>query len=185
VVEAALAAIDARDARLHPLRIADLGTGSGALLLALLSELPNAYGVGTDTSVAALAVARDNARRLDIARAAFVSCDMAAALRGPFDLVVSNPPYIAAHEIATLTPDVRDHDPHDALDGGPDGLAFYRVIASAARSLLGHSGEIIVEIGSGQSESVASLFAAAGLVLSTSRNDLLGIPRALSARVPA
>ena len=118
VVEAALAAIDAGGPRSRKLRIADLGTGSGALILALLSELPNAFGVGTDTSSKALVVARDNARRLAQTRARFVACDMAAALRGPFDAIVSNPPYIASGDIATLAPDVRDFDPHLALDGG-------------------------------------------------------------------
>ena len=101
VVEAALAAVDPGP-RSRPLRIADLGTGSGAILLALLTELPTAFGVGTDVSPAALAVARDNARRLGLTRAAFVACDLAAALRGPFDLIVSNPPYVASGDIAAL-----------------------------------------------------------------------------------
>ncbi len=132
VVEAALAAIDAGGPRSRELRIADLGTGSGALILALLSELPNAFGVGTDASIQALVVARDNARRLALTRAKFIACNMAAALRGPFDAIVSNPPYIASGDIATLAPDVRDFDPHLALDGGTDGLDFYRAIAAAA-----------------------------------------------------
>ena len=104
VVEAALAAIDSHGPRAGVGRIADLGTGSGALLLALLTELPNATGIGTDTSLGALAVARDNARRLGLSRAQFVACDMAAALGGPFDLIVSNPPYIASGAIAALDP---------------------------------------------------------------------------------
>ena len=135
VVEAALAAIEARGARTQTLRIADLGTGSGAILLALLSELPNAFGVGSDVSPAALLVARDNARRLGLTRAHFVACDMAAALRGPFDVIVCNPPYIASREIAALAPEVRDFDPRGALDGGPDGLDFYRAIAASAPGL--------------------------------------------------
>ena len=122
VVEAALAALDMDGPRSRKLHIADLGTGSGALILALLSELPNAFGVGTDASTKALVVARDNARRLAQTRARFVACDMAAALRGPFDAIVSNPPYIASGDIAALAPDVRDFDPHLALDGGTDGL---------------------------------------------------------------
>ena len=135
VVEAALAAIDAHGRARAPLRIADLGTGSGALLLALLSELPAAIGVGTDRSLAALEVARDNARRLrPRARARFVACDYGAALAGGFDLVVSNPPYIATGEIATLAPEVRDFDPRPALDGGADGLDAYRAIAADARA---------------------------------------------------
>jgi release factor glutamine methyltransferase len=182
VVEAALAAIDAAGARARPLRIADLGTGSGAILLALLSELPNASGVGTDVSLATLSAARENARRLGLDRARFLACDMAAALRGPFDLIVSNPPYIASREIAALAPDVRDFDPRRALDGGPDGLEFYRSIAAAAPALLAPGGALIVELGAGQSQAVAALFAGGGLVPLPPRPDLSGIPRALVAK---
>ena len=182
VVEAALAAIDAGGPRARKLRIADLGTGSGALVLALLSELPNAFGIGTDASTRALAVARDNARRLGQTRARFVACDMAAALRGPFDAIVSNPPYVASADIATLAPDVRDFDPHLALDGGTDGLDFYRAIAAAAPALLAPGGVLVVELGVGQAEPVAHLFAAAGLAPSPPRPDLSGTPRALVAR---
>jgi release factor glutamine methyltransferase len=182
VVEAALAAIDASGPRARALRIADLGTGSGAIILALLSELPNALGVGTDTSPRALAAARDNARRLALMRANFVACDVAAALRGPFDIVVSNPPYIASGDIVTLAPEVRDFDPRLALDGGPDGLRLYRVIAATAPALLAPEGALIVELGIGQAEPVAALFAAAGLVSSPPRPDLNGVPRALVAR---
>src|SRR5208282_4135287 len=107
-VEAALAAIDSYGTRAGVGRIADLGTGSGALLLAMLTELPDATGIGTDTSLEALAVARDNARRLGLSRAQFIACDIAAALGGPFDLIVSNPPYIASGAIAALAPEVRD-----------------------------------------------------------------------------
>ena len=182
VVEAALAAIDAGGPRARKLRTADLGTGSGALVLALLSELPNALGIGTDASTRALAVARDNARRLGQTRARFVACDMAAALRGPFDAIVSNPPYVASADIATLAPDVRDFDPHLALDGGTDGLDFYRAIAAAAPTLLAPGGVLVVELGVGQAEPVAHLFAAAGLAPSPPRPDLSGTPRALVAR---
>ena len=181
VVEAALAAIDAGGPRSRELRIADLGTGSGALILALLSELPNAFGIATDTSTKALAVARDNARRLAQTRASFVACDMAAALRGPFDVIVSNPPYIASGDIATLAPDVRDFDPHLALDGGADGLDFYRAIAAAAPALLAPAGVLVVELGIGQAEPVAHLFAAVGLAPSLPRPDLNGTLRALVA----
>ncbi len=136
VVEAALAAIDGDGPRTRALRIADLGTGSGALLVALLSELPNAIGIGTDVSREALAAARDNAGRLGFAsRAVFAACDFGAALAGAFDLVVSNPPYIASAEIALLPPEVR-HDPRRALDGGADGLGCYRAIAGQAPKLL-------------------------------------------------
>lgn len=178
VVEAALAAIGSR---VRPLRIADLGTGSGALLLALLSELPNAFGIGTDASVPALKVARDNARRLGLTRASFVACNMAAPLHGPFDVIVSNPPYIASGDIAGLPREVRDFDPHTALDGGPDGLDFYRAIAATAPTLLGPGGALAVELGIGQLEPVAALFAAAGLAPAPPRPDLSGVPRALVA----
>ncbi len=182
VVEAALAAIDMDGPRSRALRIADLGTGSGALLLALLAELPNAVGVGTDTSLGGLVVARDNARRLGIARAAFVACDMAAALGGSFDLIVSNPPYIASREIAALAPEVRDFDPRDALDGGPQGLDCYRAVAATVPAVLRPGGALVVELGSGQAPAVAALFSAAGLGSSPPRCDLEGMPRALLAR---
>jgi release factor glutamine methyltransferase len=182
VVEAALAAIDAGGPRSRTLRIADLGTGCGALILALLSELPNALGIGTDTSTMALAVALDNARRLTPTGARFVACDMAAALRGPFDAIVSNPPYIASGDIAMLAPEVRDFDPHLALDGGTDGLDFYRAIAAAAPMLLAPGGVLVVELGTGQAEPVAHLFAAVGLAPSPPHPDLNGTLRALVAR---
>jgi release factor glutamine methyltransferase len=182
IVEAVLAAIAARRPRGDALRIADLGTGSGAILLALLTELPDAFGVGTDTDIRALAVASDNARRLGISRAAYVACDMAAALRGPFDIVVSNPPYIPSTDIATLPPEVRLFDPRRALDGGPDGLDFYRAIAAAAPALLAPDGVLAVELGPGQAEPVAALFAAAGLAPLPPRADLSGTPRALVTR---
>ena len=182
VVEAALAAIDAGGPRSRALRIADLGTGSGALILALLSELPNAFGVGTDLSFRALMVAYDNACRLAQTRARFVACNMAAALRGPFDAIVSNPPYVASGDIATLAPDVRDFDPRLALDGGIDGLDFYRAIAAAAPMLLAPGGALVVELGIGQAEPVAHLFAAVGLAPSPPHPDLNSAPRALVAR---
>ncbi len=165
------------------MRIADLGTGSGALLLALLTELPNAAGVGTDVSPEALAAARDNADRLGLAsRAQFVVCDFGAALAGAFDLVVTNPPYIASGDIAALPPEVR-HDPRRALDGGADGLDCYRTIAGQARGCSAPDGHLVVELGIGQEPAVAALFRAAGLAPSPARPDLAGIPRALHARV--
>jgi len=182
VVEAVLAALGGAGGRAQPLHIADLGTGSGALLLALLSELPNAAGVGTDVSVAALAIARDNARRLGLQRAAFVACDMAAALGRRFDIVVSNPPYVASGDIAGLPAEVRLFDPPRALDGGADGLDCYRAIARAAPALLAPEGLIAVELGAGQAGPVAALFAAAGLAPAPPRPDLNGVPRALIAR---
>ena len=180
VVEAALDLIGAN--RNAPLRIADLGTGSGAILLALLSELPNAYGVGTDIAIGALATAAANARRLGFSsRAAFVVSDYAAALGGGFDLIVSNPPYIASDRIDGLAPEVRDHDPRRALDGGEDGLDAYRRLVPQAASRLRPAGAVIVEIGYDQEEAVKHLMEQAGLVGITARADLGGIGRAVIA----
>jgi release factor glutamine methyltransferase len=185
VVEAALAALG--DVRGRALRVADLDTGSGALLLALLSELPAARGVGTDISVAALRCARSNAAALGLAaRASFVACDHGAALGGNFDLVVANPPYIASSDIARLEPDVRNFDPHRALDGGADGLAAYRAIAADARRLLARPGLLVLELGAGQLDAVHSLTTAAGLEPAAEcRSDLAGVPRALAVKVPS
>jgi len=183
VIEAALAVIDSAGPRNRALRIADLGTGSGALLIALLTELPNATGIGTDVNCDALAAARGNASRLGVAaRAEFAVCDFGAALTGSFDLVVSNPPYIASADIDTLSPEVR-HDPRPALDGGADGLDCYRTIAGQAPGLLKPNGDLVVELGIGQEPAVATLFRAAGLAPLPARPDLSGIPRALQARV--
>ena len=180
VVEAALDAV-VRDAlQMEKLRILDIGTGSGALLLALLSELPNAVGIGTDISAAALAVARANAERNGLGgRCTFVACDIAEGVQGPFDLIVSNPPYIAHGDIASLAPEVRDYDPALALDGGADGLDGYRAIAADARRLLAPGGRLIVELGMGQEPAVRALFTKAGLTVAAARDDLAGIPRAL------
>jgi release factor glutamine methyltransferase len=182
IVEAALAAVEVRPAA-GALRIADLGTGSGAILLALLYELPNARGVGTDRSRDALIVARDNARRhaLD-GRTGFVACDQGTALAGGFDLVVANPPYIPHDAIAGLAVEVRAFDPMLALDGGPDGLAAYRAIAADARRLLRPGGTLVLELGMGQDDAVARILADHGLtVAAPARPDLSGIPRALAA----
>ncbi|HEY1981868.1 MAG TPA: peptide chain release factor N(5)-glutamine methyltransferase [Xanthobacteraceae bacterium] len=185
VVEAALAAIENGGPRSRDLRILDIGTGSGAILLALLTELPNAFGVGSDVSLSALAVARDNARRFGLSRAAFLACHMAAALCGPFDLIVSNPPYIASGDIAALPPEVRLFDPKLALDGGADGLDGYRDIAASGPSLLKPGGSLIVELGAGQAEKVAALFASGGLAPAPPRPDLSNLPRALVGEKPA
>ncbi|HZL41078.1 MAG TPA: peptide chain release factor N(5)-glutamine methyltransferase [Pseudolabrys sp.] len=180
LVEAALDALLAL--KLEKLRILDIGTGSGALLLALLQELPNAIGTGTDISAAALDVARANAARNDLGlRCTFIACDIAAGVRGPFDLIVSNPPYVARGDIASLAPEVRDYDPALALDGGADGLDGYRAIAGQARGLLAPGGRLIVELGAGQEGAVRALFTKAGLNVAAARDDLAGIPRALSA----
>ncbi|MGC2777563.1 MAG: peptide chain release factor N(5)-glutamine methyltransferase [Bradyrhizobium sp.] len=182
VVALALEHLSVGGAPNHRLRIADLGTGSGAILLALLSELPQAEGIGTDISIGALLIARENARTLGLAhRAGFVACSYAAALADPFDLIVSNPPYIASSDIGGLAIDVRAHDPHRALDGGPDGLDAYRALIPQAAGLLAPGGALIVEVGMGQSSDVAALMVAAGLGAdqTTIRADLAGIPRAV------
>jgi release factor glutamine methyltransferase len=180
VVATALAALDREGSRARPLRIADLGTGSGALLLALLSELPNAFAVGTDRSAAALAAARENAEQLGLAaRAAFLACDFAAALAGPFDLVVANPPYVTSAELAQLAPEVREHDPLLALDGGPDGLCAYRALATDAPRLIGAAGHLVIEIGAGQATAVTALFRERQPVDVAAAPDPAGIPRAL------
>jgi release factor glutamine methyltransferase len=184
VVEAALDFVARGGLRMEKLRILDIGTGSGALLLALLGELPNATGVGTDVSAAALEVARGNAERNGLAaRCTFVACDIAAGVQGPFDLIVSNPPYVAHGEIASLAPEVRDYDPTIALDGGADGLDGYRAIAAQARRLLAPGGTLIVELGVGQEQAVRALFTKAGLTIAAARADLAGMPRALAATI--
>jgi len=165
-------------------RIVDVGAGSGAILLALLSELPDAYGIGTDISAAALHTASANARHLELAcRAAFIACDYAAALSGSFDLIVSNPPYIRSAEISHLAAEVRDHDPLGALDGGSDGLDAYRALVPQAARLLGPGGVLVVEVGHDQSAEVESFMMAAGLMLERPpKADLSGTARAVGGR---
>jgi release factor glutamine methyltransferase len=184
VVEAALAALGSR--RQQALHIADLGTGSGALLLALLSECPTALGIGTDLSQNAISCAHRNAHALRLhERASFTVCNYGAALKGSFDLVVSNPPYVRRGDITTLPPEVRLFDPARALDGGEDGLGGYRAIATDAGRLLASGGLILVELGTGLVSGVVSLFSAAGLAVESPRPDLSGTPRALLARLPS
>ncbi|MET4390817.1 release factor glutamine methyltransferase [Bradyrhizobium sp. F1.4.3] len=165
-------------------RIADIGTGSGAILLALLHEIPDAFGVGTDLSLTALGTARGNAAALGLAdRAAFVACSYAAALSGPFDLIVSNPPYIPSAEIPKLSIEVREHDPHLALDGGNDGYDAYRALIPQAAERLVPGGALIVEAGQGQARNIETLMGAAALSMDRPpKADLAGIPRAVSAR---
>jgi len=182
VVEAALDFIMRSGLRLEKLRVLDIGTGSGALLLALMKELPNSAGTGTDISSAALVVARANAARCMLdSRCTFVVCNIATGVEGPFDLIVSNPPYIVHDEIATLAPEVRDYDPQIALDGGRDGLDAYRSIAADARRMLAPGGRLFVELGAGQDEQVRTLFTKAGLNPGIPRKDLAGISRVLGA----
>ncbi|HVL72565.1 MAG TPA: peptide chain release factor N(5)-glutamine methyltransferase [Beijerinckiaceae bacterium] len=165
----------------RPLRLLDLGTGSGCLLVALLHERPAASGIGVDRSPAALATARRNAAANGVGeRAVFVAADWGAALAGGFDLVVANPPYIASVAIAALAPEVRAHDPRAALDGGADGLDAYRAILADAARLLAPDGVLVVEIGFDQQSSVGDLAVAAGLEGVTLGRDLGGRVRALA-----
>lgn len=172
LIEAALA-LAARP----PGRILDLGTGSGALLLAALGEWPGALGVGVDRSAGALAVARSNARACGLdGRAAFLRGDWGAALAGPFDLILSNPPYVAAG--GPVAPGVATFEPAEALFAGPDGLAAYRALLPDVARLLAPEGLAVIELGAGQAPAVAALAAAAGLA-GGARPDLAGIERAL------
>jgi release factor glutamine methyltransferase len=160
----------------------DLGVGSGALLLAILAERPSASGLGVDVSAAALAVARDNAAELGLAsRAAFAHGDWTEGLPDhAFDLVVANPPYIATNDIAGLEPEVRDHEPRLALDGGADGLSAYRRLAPEILRVLRADGVFAVEIGAGQARAVESLFAAAGATDLRTVADLAGRERVVA-----
>jgi release factor glutamine methyltransferase len=186
VVEAALELVRSGGEPPDPLRIADIGTGSGAILLALLHELPTAIGVGTDISSGALRVARANAEQLGLAaRATFVECDYCEELQGPFDLIVSNPPYIARSEISRLAREVRDYDPRRALDGGSDGLVAYRAMTRDIAALLEQGGAFALEVGRGQADDVAELMQLAGLhTIRPHRPDLGGIPRVVWGRKP-
>lgn len=177
VVETVLGALRGRIAP----RVIDLGTGSGCLLLALLSERPDAMGVGVDISAGACRAAAGNARRLGLGgRAAFACMDWNGAIGlGRFDAVVSNPPYIADAEIERLAPEVARHDPRGALSGGTDGLDAYRRLAPVSASLLRPGGVVAMEIGIGQRPAVERLFAAHGLILRTARRDLAGVERCL------
>lgn len=182
VVELALELLRAGGELDRPLRIADLGTGTGAILLALLSELPTATGIGTDISAAALQTAAANAARVGLsARATFFACDYARGLSGPFDLIVSNPPYIRSADIVGLAVEVRNHDPLAALDGGADGLDAYRALVPQAAHLLAPGGALVVEAGAGQSGQIEAVMVAAGLTPAPSpKADLAGIPRAVA-----
>lgn len=180
LVEAALEACPDKGAALHVL---DLGTGTGALLLAVLSELPAANGVGVDLKPEAAALAARNAARLGLSgRAGFVAGDWAAALAGRFDLILCNPPYIETAVIAGLMPEVARHEPASALDGGADGLSAYRRIIADLPRLLAPGGVAVLELGVGQQAAVAALAKVAGLTPEACRADLGGVPRALVLR---
>ena len=176
LIEAALAALPNRD---RVRSILDLGTGTGCLLLAALSEFPHAFGLGTDRSPAAAALARRNAAANRLAdRAAFLCADWAAPIAGRFDLILSNPPYIETADIARLMPDVAHFEPASALDGGPDGLAAYRRIIPSLPALLSPGGVAILELGQHQAAQIADFAVRAGFARPETRADLAGIARA-------
>lgn len=163
--------------------ILDLGTGSGIILLTLLCEWPGATGTGTDISPAALAVAQANAQSLNLTpRATFTQSNWFTAIPNRYDLITSNPPYIAADEMPHLSPDVLNHEPHIALTPGGDGLDAYRAIASGAAAHLNPNGRLIVEIGPTQGLAVCALFAGAGLLAPNIAKDLDGRDRIVTAR---
>lgn len=180
LVDLALPHARACIARTGSCRILDLGTGTGAIALALLSVLPEATALGVDISADALATARANA---DIngcgARFSTLQSDWSKAVEGKFDLLVSNPPYIPTNDVQSLDRSVREFDPRRALDGGQDGLEFYRLTADDGPRLLNREGVIAVEIGFDQKQSVADIFSARGFVLTDSARDLGGRDRAL------
>lgn len=177
LIEAVLATVADRDAAL---RVLDLGTGSGCLLLALLSELPNATGVGIDISRPALSVAEENAARLGFAhRVGFRHGDWDKGIRGPFDVIVANPPYLRRSEIAALQPEIALFEPAVALDGGIDGLDCYRALAAGLARLPAPQGFAAIEIGAGQEIEIKRILLQAGVETRDVRNDLSGIARCL------
>jgi release factor glutamine methyltransferase len=182
VIEAALAAVpDRASVR----RVLDLGTGTGALLLAILAEYPGAWGVGVDLSLGACVQAVRNAAANGLAeRACFVRGDWGASLAPGFDLILCNPPYIASDELPDLMPEVREHEPRRALDGGADGLAAYRALIPDLGALLTQAGIAVLEHGRGQGDAVAALLAGAGLSVVARRVDLGGVARVVVAQKP-
>jgi len=171
------------------LRLLDLGTGSGCILITLLAELPRATGIGVDQSLPALEIARANAASLGVGdRARFMAGDWLDAVQGTFDLVVANPPYLSAADMAGLSNEVGAHDPWDALDGGPDGLSAYRRIVPRLPRVLRPGGIALFEIGHTQAEAVSNLLAGEGLILEQGPwRDLAGRPRVVGgpvAKVP-
>jgi release factor glutamine methyltransferase len=183
VVQAALDHI--RAARVTSPRILDIGTGTGCIALALLSELPGATALATDISDAALRVAETNARSLGLAdRVTFRRGVWTDGISETFDVIVSNPPYIREADAASLDADVVDYEPHVALFGGVDGLDAYRAIAADAPRLLKRAGALVLEVGAGQSDDVARLLQSGRLDIVGVRADLSGTPRCVIATWP-
>jgi release factor glutamine methyltransferase len=179
LIEAVVARARGRTA---PAALLDLGTGSGCLLLALLSELPHAIGTGVDRSAAALAVAAGNARALGLAgRATWRQGSWTEGLDGRFDVIVSNPPYIPSSDIAGLADEVARFEPRAALDGGRDGFDAYRALMPGVRRLVARGGLVAFEVGAGQAGAVAALAAASGLTPAGTCRDLAGIERVVLA----
>jgi release factor glutamine methyltransferase len=182
LVEAVIAALALhRDAHL---RIVDLGTGSGAILGSLLSYFPNAGGIGVDVSEAACRIARSNFEKLGLTSRACVVCgDWADALCGTFDIIVSNPPYVASVDLTSLAPEVRDHDPKLALDGGKDGFAAYRALAPSLAPIAAPASLVALELGLGQAMGVARILLSSGFVNLAIHHDLVGHERVVTARL--
>ncbi|WPY95146.1 peptide chain release factor N(5)-glutamine methyltransferase [Limimaricola variabilis] len=165
--------------------VLDLGTGSGCILLSLLAEMPDARGVGVDVSEAACAVARENAAALGLSDRAHISVsDWVSRVEGVFDLVVSNPPYIAQEEMAELAPEVRDWEPSGALTDGGDGLSCYRAILDGAQEVLAPGGRLLMELGAGQAEAVGTLAVARGFAPIALIPDLDGRDRVIVLGMP-
>lgn len=184
LVETALQELDARNLRQTPLRILDLGTGTGCLLAALLKELPNATGIGIDIAQGAVETARANLARHHLGERSDVrQADWTDGLEESFELVVSNPPYIADSVVSSLDVEVREHDPVRALNGGSDGLDFYRRLARDLPRLLSPGGFAVLEIGYDQAQTAAGVFRQAGLMVERPVQDLAGNPRALIVRM--
>lgn len=179
LIEAALAECPKQDVR----RVLDLGTGTGCLLLAAVTEFPTAFGVGVDRAAGAAALARRNAAALGLeTRTAFLCGDWATAVQGEFDLVLSNPPYVETATIPQLMPEVAWFEPALALDGGSDGLASYHAVIATLPGLLAPGGVAILELGAGQADAVGELASAAGLQPGPPRMDVGGVARALPIR---
>jgi len=186
-------AVAALNERAGSKSVCDLGTGSGALLVAILDRVPFAQGLGVDISTDALAVARANAGRVGVAgRAAFAGCDFCAGpldlsalpapYCGPFDCIVSNPPYVRTSDLDRLEPEVAQFEPRLALDGGVDGLDAYRRMMPHLGAMLKSDGMVVLEIGAGQDDAVAGLLADWGFEDAETYPDLAGIARCVTAR---